>query len=171
MKKRLFLALPVIINDYETIQDDFSGVIRGRWTPTENLHLTLSFYGDRFEQEELLQRLSTVKIKIGPSTIRGFGYFEKRKILYANIDSAGLASVYETLNALFDLPIKRAFVPHVTLMRVKTVVDKEMFYKQLDLYKEQKIGVLGSSLELMQSELHADGARYTLVERFEHDHL
>lgn len=166
MKKRLFLALPVIMDDYEAVQDDFSGLINGRWTPAENLHLTLSFYGDRFEQDELLERLSVLKVKIGPSIIRGLGYFEKRKIFYANIENSALASVHEMLNTLFDLPTKNVFVPHVTLMRVKTVVDKDLFYAKLDLYREQKIGTLGSSLELLQSELHPDGARYTLVKRF-----
>ncbi len=166
MKKRLFLALPVIIDDYEAIQNDFSGVISGRWTPPENLHLTLSFYGDKFEQDELLQRLSDLKVEIETSIIRGFGYFEKRKILYANIENSALSSVYETLNTLFDLPTKNVFVPHVTLMRVKTVVDKDAFYEQLDVYKNKKIGLLGSSLELIESELHPDGARYSLVKRF-----
>ncbi len=166
MKKRLFLALPVIIDDYEAIQNDFSGVISGRWTPPENLHLTLSFYGDKFEQDELLQRLSDLKVEIETSIIRGFGYFEKRKILYANIENSALSSVYETLNTLFDLPTKHVFVPHVTLMRVKTVVDKDAFYEQLDVYKKKKIGLLGSSLELIESELYPDGARYSLVKRF-----
>ena len=166
MKKRLFLALPAVIDDYKTIQDDFSEVITGRWTPQENLHLTLSFYGNQFEQEELIQRLSTLKVKIEPSIIRSLGYFEKRKILYANIENAALASAYETLNTLFDLPMKNTFVPHVTLMRVKTVVDKDTFSEKLDLCSGQKIGSLGSSLELMQSELHPDGASYTLVKRF-----
>ena len=63
------------------------------------------------------------------------------------------------------------FGPHVTLMRVKTVVEKDAFYEQLDAYKNRKIGSLGSSLELIQSELHPDGARYSLIKRFQDDHL
>lgn len=166
MKKRLFLALPATIDDYETIQNDFSGIINGRWTSPENLHLTLSFYGDKFEQGELLQRLSELNVKIEISNIRGFGYFEKRKILYANVENPALASVYEILNTFLDLPVKNVFVPHVTLMRVKTVVDKAAFYTQLNVYKKKKIGLLGSSLELIESELHSDGAKYSLIKRF-----
>ncbi|MEN8147956.1 MAG: RNA 2',3'-cyclic phosphodiesterase [Campylobacterota bacterium] len=166
MKKRLFLALPACIDDYKTIQDDFADIIDGRWVPPENLHLTLSFYGDKFEKDELLERLSSVIVEIAPSTIKGLGYFEKRKILYANIENPALSTMYETLNTLFDLPVKHTFVAHVTLMRLKELVNREKFYDRLDIYKEREIGSLGSSLELMQSELHPDGARYTLLKRF-----
>ena len=166
MKKRLFLALPAVLDDYQAIQDDFSKVISGRWTLPQNLHLTLSFYGDKFKQEELLQRLSSLKVELAPSMIRGLGYFEKRKILYANVENSALAPLYERLNTLFDLPTKNVFVPHVTLMRVKTVVDKDTFHEKLDAYHERQIGMLESSLELMESELHPAGARYTLVQRF-----
>ena len=41
MKNRLFLALPAILDDYEAIQSDFAEVLKGRWVPPENLHLTL----------------------------------------------------------------------------------------------------------------------------------
>ena len=166
MKKRLFLALPARIDDYKTIQDDFADIIGGRWVPSENLHLTLNFYGDQFEQDELLQRLSLMEVEITPSMISGLGYFEKRKILYAKIDNPALTALYKKLNTLFDLPGKNAFVPHVTLMRVKELVDKEKFHERLDIYKEREIGSLGSSLELIQSELYPDGAKYTLLKRF-----
>ena len=134
--------------------------------PSGNLNLTLNFYGDQFEQDALLQRLSLMEVEIAPSMIRGLGYFEKRKILYAKIDNPVLTALYKKLNTLFDLPGKNAFVPHVTLMRVKELVDKGKFYDRLDRYKEREIGSLGSSLELMQSELHPDGAKYTLLKRF-----
>ncbi len=42
----------------------------------------------------------------------------------------------------------------------------EIFYDQLAIYRERKIRSLGSSLELMQSELHSDGAKYSLIKRF-----
>ena len=166
MKKRLFLALPAIIDDYETIQNDFSGVISGRWTPPKNLHLTLSFYGTQFDQDELVQQLSAVKFHLRPSIISGLGYFKRNKILYANVENPSLASVYKKLNTLFDLPARKEFIPHMTLMRIKKIVDEDAFYDQLDLYRNREIGSLGSSLELMQSELHPDGARYSLIKKF-----
>ncbi|MGB5965697.1 MAG: RNA 2',3'-cyclic phosphodiesterase [Sulfurimonadaceae bacterium] len=166
MKKRLFLALPAIIDDYESIQNDFSDVISGRWTPPENLHLTLSFYGNQFDQDELVQQLSTLKFDVTPSIISGLGYFKRNRILYANVENPALASVYKTLNTLFDLPVTREFIPHMTLMRIKKIVDEDTFYDQLDIYKDREIGSLGSSLELMQSELHSDGAKYSLIKRF-----
>ncbi len=171
MKVNLFLSLPATIDEYQTIQDDFSGVIMGRWTPPENLHLTLSFYGNKFTRDELLEKLASVKLTITPSVLRGMGYFKRRHILYANVDNPALASLYKTLNALFELPVRHDFVAHVTLMRVKEVLDAEGFERCLEGYKEKPIGTLGNTPELMQSELYSEGARYSLLKRIEHDHL
>lgn len=171
MKVNLFLSLRASIDDYEVIQHDFSDVIKGRWTPPENLHLTLSFYGDKFTREELLEKLSSVELTLTPSILRGIGYFKKRHILFAKVDNPALEPVYQTLNTLFELPVSHTFVAHVTLMRVKEVLDAEGLERCLEHYKEKTIGTLENTPELMQSELHHEGARYSLVKRFKHDHL
>ncbi len=171
MKVRLFLSLTATIDNYQTIQDDFSGVIKGHWTPPENLHLTLSFYGNKFTVDEVLARLSSVELLLAPSLLKGMGYFKRRHILYANVDNPALESVYQTLNTLFELPVRHTFVAHVTLMRVKEVLDAEGLERCLERYKEKVIGTLENTPQLMQSELHRDGPRYFLVKRLDHDDL
>lgn len=166
MMNRLFLALPAMLDDYDALQKDFSGVISGRWIPSDNLHMTLSFFGKRFEKEILIESLEDFKIEIKPSEIRGLGYFKKSRILYATVENPDLEAVYRSVNMFFDMPVKENFLPHVTLMRIKKVVDAKVFYHQLHAYREHYLGSLGSKAELMQSELHPDGARYALIKRF-----
>lgn len=171
MKKRLFLSLPAVIDDYQALQKAFEGVVSGRWTPPENLHLTLSFFGDLFEQDVLIEKLGALDLAVTPSVISGLGVFKRKKILYADVENSSLAAVYEELNRTFELPATKAFIPHMTLMRFKEIIDEERFDKLIDHYSGHKIGSLGGTLELMQSELHREGARYTLVKRFDNDHL
>lgn len=166
MKTRLFLALPAILDDYELLQQAFDRVITGRWIPSENLHLTLNFFGDRFEQALLKQHLSTLSLHLPPLTLRGVGYFAKNRILYARVEEQGLADIYRSVNMLLGMPVKETFVPHVTLMRVKQIIDEEAFHARLERYATVKLGMLGEETVLMQSELHSDGARYSVVERF-----
>ena len=165
--KRLFLALPAILDDYDVIQKDFAEVISGRWVASESLHMTLSFFGDRFEKEELVEKLSGLKLEMTPSKMRGLGYFKKSRILYATVENPALETVCKSVNMFFDIPVKETFLAHVTLMRIKKVVDAKEFYHQLHVYRDRPLGSLGSKAELMQSELHPDGARYTLIKRFQ----
>lgn len=171
MKKRLFLSLPAVIDEYQALQKAFGGVVSGRWTPAENLHLTLGFFGDQFEQDMLIEKLGALDLAVTPSVISGLGFFKRKKILYANVENSSLAAVYEKLNTAFELPVTKVFIPHMTLMRIKEIVDEERFDALIDHYSGQEIGSLGGMLELMQSELHRDGAKYTLVKRFDNDHL
>ncbi|MCJ7765744.1 MAG: hypothetical protein MUP09_07370, partial [Thiovulaceae bacterium] len=83
MKKRLFLALPAILDNYDAIKRDFAETVDGRWIPPENLHLTLSFFGVTDDPQALVERLSSMRLDVTPSTIRGLGCFVKKRILYA----------------------------------------------------------------------------------------
>ncbi len=166
MMNRLFLAVPAILDDYDALQKDFSEVISGRWVPSESLHMTLSFFGDRFEKEVLVEKLSDLKLEVMPSQMRGLGYFKKSRILYVVVENPALETVYKRVNTFFDIPVKKPFLPHVTLMRIKKIVDAKEFYHQLHVYRDRPLGSLGSKVELMQSELHPDGARYALIKRF-----
>jgi len=166
MKKRLFLAIPALIDDYEAVQEAFSGAIRGHWIPPEKLHLTLSFFGTAFEQEALIEGLSTLSFDLEPTPIRGFGYFIRNRVFYAYVENPALEELYRQVNALFEIPTKRGFVGHVTLMRFKEILDENRLDEQLELYRDKEIGSLETHPLLMASELHPEGARYSVVKRF-----
>ena len=166
MKNRLFLAIPARIDDYEMIQKTFSASIKGRWLPPENLHLTLSFFGTAYEKEALIEGLSTLTFDLQPSIIRGFGYFARNRVFYANVESPSLEELYREVNALFEIPTKRGFVGHVTMMRFKEILDQNRLDELLALSRDEEVGRLETHPVLMESELRPEGAKYTEIKRF-----
>ena len=72
---RLFIASPVILDDYPSIQKDFEGIIEGKWVEEQNLHLTWVFLGDRKEVETTMDKLQEVSPLEERIEIKELGYF------------------------------------------------------------------------------------------------
>ena len=164
---RLFLALKAQLHDYNAFQSDFTGAIKGRWVASENLHLTMCYFGDTYGIDELLKRLPAVVEEIEPLTLTSLGYFEHNNILYAKVKSKKLEELQSSINSSFSLPNAKLFIPHVTLMRVKDIHNKKAFKYILGSYKDKTIGTLDTTLELINSHLSPEGVRYESVKRFE----
>lgn len=163
---RLFLAVPAILFDYEKIKRDFSDLISGRWTPRDNLHVTLYHFGNRFESATLVEKLMPLVSQVDSSEITGLEFFARNNILYAKSDNASLETLYTRITKEFALSTKNAFIPHVTLMRIKEIGSRKLFEQKLRLYDKHVIGSLAPEVQLMQSRLYRDGARYELIKRF-----
>ena len=163
---RLFLAIPVTMFDYTSLQNDFEGLIQGKWIIPENLHLTLNFFGDRFEEEFLTELLSTLELKIEPSTLEGLGLLEHNNILYAQTPNDSLSSLHDYIREALMLPLEQEFIPHVTLMRMKKVKHPTLFKQTLSSYEGKAIGVLHPKIQLIKSRITTTGAQYTLVKEF-----
>ncbi|WP_304545772.1 2'-5' RNA ligase family protein [Sulfurimonas microaerophilic] len=165
--KPLFLALKAKLYDYDKIQSDFSGLLKGRWVAEENLHITLNYFGNKFTIEELLEKLPPLITPVPELHLSGLGYFEKNKILYIKSEVMGLASLSEAIAKEFSLPQTKEFIPHVTLMRVKSITDIEGFKQMVASYKDEELGSISTTPELMQSEIrHPGGAVYTSLQSF-----
>ena len=164
---RLFLAVPAVLFDYEKLKRDFSDLISGRWTPDENLHVTLYHFGDRFKSAALVNKLIPLVLQIEPSEIIGLEFFSRNNILYARTDNASLEALYTRITKELALPTKNIFIPHITLMRIKKIRNRELLGQKLRLYDNRSIGSLIPVIDLMQSHLYSDGARYELIQRFE----
>ncbi|QOP42088.1 RNA 2',3'-cyclic phosphodiesterase [Sulfurimonas marina] len=165
--KPLFLALKAKLNDYEKIQSDFSKLIKGKWVPGDNLHITINYFGDKFTLEELLEKLPSLITPVPELQLSGLGYFEKNKILYIKSEVKGLTSLSEAISNEFSLPQTKEFIPHVTLMRIKSITDIKGFKEMIDNYKDEELGSVATTPELMQSEIrHPGGAVYTSLQSF-----
>lgn len=163
---RLFLAQPVTLFDYEAIKDDFKDVVTGRWVPVENLHLTLYFFADRFDKEFLIEKLSALRLQSESFEIKGLEFFgENKEILSAQIQSSTLQALHTQIQEALQLPVEE-FIPHITLMRIKKVPHKDLLETRVHLYDDNTIGILQSNLQLIQSHLTPQGARYTLLKEF-----
>ena len=164
---RIFLSLPAILFDYQGIQDDFEGIMKGRWIPSQNLHLTLSFFGDRFEKEFLIDTLSSLKLTTQPIELKGMGLFKHNKVLYAKIQAPALQDLHMQVNKTLDISDTQKFVPHVSLMRIKEITDQNLLRTKIQAYDAKAIGELKPTIQLLQSHLAPEGAKYSLLHTFE----
>ncbi len=100
----------------------------GRYTPTENLHMTLQFLGEiPPERVEMLKEiLLSAARACGPFdlTLDDYGWFAgkgQERLWYLTGSSPKAAEISDTLGQLLtenDFAVeRRAFVPHVTLAR------------------------------------------------------
>lgn len=94
--------------------------IRGKFSPEENLHLTLAFIGDYPEAEPVLDALRTVRFRPFALSLDGIGCFGD--LWWAGIrDSAALTAVARRVRrALAENGIpfdRKRFSPHITLIR------------------------------------------------------
>ena len=121
---RLFIAIQ--LNDRmkrtaEQVQDSFRRqLVRGRFTPKENLHLTLAFIGEFDDPEAVLDAME--RIRFSPFTIQmnKVGHFDD--LWWAGFaESAELNGLVRSLrHALSDMGIpfdKKRFRAHCTLLR------------------------------------------------------
>ncbi len=149
-----------------------------RWVPPENIHLTLAFLGELPEEkiEPLVVALDAgVREKTFKLSVAGTGTFGKPhypRVLWAGVKPCPeLARLQEqTTAALRAVGVEfdeKPFSPHLTLGRFKSPRNIIILREQLET--EQGID-LGSApvhaLQLIQSKLSPDGAKYRILHRF-----
>ncbi|MEZ4414180.1 MAG: RNA 2',3'-cyclic phosphodiesterase [Gemmatimonadota bacterium] len=177
---RLFVAINLSQADQRKIADATEGLRAAsyplRWLDPDTYHLTLKFLGnvDPLRVTEISERLDRIGAGNGSFTLecKGFGAFptiRKPRILWLGVDpSPALRCLKQDLEwSLGELGFERetrAFHPHVTLAR--GTEEGAGAFRGLDehvarLRHKQRTTV--RTIELMQSHLGRDGARYAVV--------
>lgn len=148
-----------------------------RWTPAENIHLTLKFLGDisPASVDELARviRTSIDSIPAFDIQVGGFGSFpnfKRARILWVGVQApTELDAVFREVESacarLGFAPEPRSFSPHLTVARVKADTSSADRNKNTRLLEAATIDVLGTarvdSAHLFNSELKPTGAVYT----------
>ena len=57
---RLFIASPVKLDNYASIQEDFKDIIEGKWVKEGNLHLTWVFLGDIRDEKPVIDKFKKI---------------------------------------------------------------------------------------------------------------
>ena len=161
---RLFIALEFdkeIIRTLTDLQVELRNCgVTGRFTPSENLHMTLVFIGEYRRPEEVLDIMNRVDFEPLVLRLEGLQYF--RDMFFARIsDNAALKAYVRRLRrnlAERDIPFDRKkFSPHITLMR------KVSFQKGVDgvsiVAPKKEIPV--KRVSLFRSERGKHGMIYT----------
>ena len=159
---RLFLALELPKSGLDRLQQ-LQGTLkkhgRGRFTPRQNLHLTMVFLGDA-DPEPVLQALAEITAARQTLTLTGLGYFDD--LVYAAVQATPaltrlqqeLQLALQAANISFD---RKKFIPHITLCR-----------RFLGRPPQIPMATVlpGARLVLMSSQLQPGGAVYTPVHKF-----
>ncbi|MBT8347926.1 MAG: RNA 2',3'-cyclic phosphodiesterase [Sulfurovum sp.] len=156
---RLFIASPVILDDYASIQEDFKDIIEGKWAEEQNLHLTWVFLGNVEEVKPVIEKLKEISPLERNLSIKELGYFGRPpRVFFAKSEEIELYDkAKEFRNAGFDL---YRFKPHMTLCRIKAIHDYKAYKEKLKAYREKELGLILPEIHLYESTLTSKGSEY-----------
>ncbi len=168
---RTFIALDLpkeIVDEIARVQKIIwkKTLFSGKLTETENIHLTLKFLGeiDENKAEEVKKRLEEVKVSEFDVEIGEVGVFSKKfpRIIWVKLHGKGIfklqKEIDEKLKELF--PEENRFMSHVTIARIKNVIDKKGLITYLENVKPKKLKFLVKDFILKKSELFPEGPAY-----------
>ena len=162
---RLFIAIQLS----DEIRDGLSAVqtylrdhgVRGNYTKTENLHLTLAFIGEYSDPDLALEVIRSVPFTPFPMCIEGFGNFGD--LYWCGIgENDNLLSYVKRLRRALagnGIPFDRKkFSPHITLIR------KAEYDRDFPGVTIPNVSMRVSGVSLMRSDRTKSGMVYTEVE-------
>ncbi len=157
---RLFIASPIILDDYASIKEDFKDIIEGKWVEEQNLHLTWVFLGDMEDERAVIEKLKEISPLERNIGIKELGYFGRPpRVFFSKSEEIELYDkAKEFRNAGFDL---YRFKPHMTLCRIKAIHDYKAYKEKLKSYREKELGLILPKIHLYESTLTSKGAEYT----------
>ncbi len=185
MAMRTFIALPVpeaVKIRLVGLQQEWRPVAPGggiRWVRPEQMHLTLSFLGevDAGRQGDLIQavRSACQGFCSFPLEAYGTGFFpdsRRPRVLWVGLrgetDQLGRLeqSVAKTVASFAEKEENRAFSPHLTLARIKSLSAAETRRLAAEVADRSACGLGGwraDRVEIICSELRPEGSRYTCL--------
>jgi 2'-5' RNA ligase len=176
---RLFVAINLPESICDDISETYEAIPGARWTPENQLHLTLRFIGDVNEDtaQTIDNSLRTIKFTPFTMQLQSVGYFPPRKeprILWcgiaANENVIRLQKHIEHAVIAAGLPhADRKFHPHITVARLSGSPPQKLanFLSANSLFKTEPFLVsefcLYSSVLKREGALHIKEAEYTLL--------
>lgn len=157
-----------------------------RWTPVEQMHLTLRFLGETTsaQQAQLAARLAAVVAGYGPFglTVSGVGCFPRwqaPRVLWLGIQGASQAlgalqaEVEQAAQEVGFVPEERPFSPHLTIARLQRQADRPAQRRAGEILaalaaRGEPPGIPWPVQEIvhMRSDLRPGGPIYTVLETF-----
>ena len=178
------LSVPTV-NNLVLLQEELREPIvelggKVRWTPPENIHLTLKFLGETdddmvFQIRSKLRDVAKQHPMVEAETV-GTGAFPNAKVpriiwVGTGTGSDAIITLQQNIEtSLETLGIQkddRSFKPHLTIGRIKTRKQRVNLEPILLPHSDKTFGVsLVKDFALYRSVLHPRGAIYQVIERF-----
>ena len=149
---------------------EFRRALKGvRWTPTEQVHLTITFIGESTDEqkENIIDSLQKVIFPKFQAKLYGTGFFPSRRrpsIFWAGIEmTCELDSLKKTIDSELSkigLPIDEGhdFKPHMTVARIKYSNRESVEFLERLRFPSDKLFFEVASFRLMSSILCPHGA-------------
>ncbi len=161
---RLFIAIKLNSEIRNTLADTQQRLIRrgirGNYTNTDNLHVTLAFIGEYDDPDLITEVLSDLPFSPFTVSLSGLGHFGNLWWVGLDENDELVSYVKRLRKALSEAGIpfdKKKFSPHITLVR-KAV-------ESLPLVSIPKAQMKVDHISLMRSERGANGMIYTEIGR------
>jgi len=172
---RCFVALDLsreFINYIHEIQQLIKrqNLFIGKFTESENLHLTLKFLGEIDEEkvEEVKEKLKKVREEEFEAELGEVGVFSKKflRIIWIKLKNCDKLqkAIDDALSNLF--PIENRFMSHITIARVKKVGDRKALLDYIKNMKTKNIKFKVDKFFLKKSELAPSGSSYEDLEEY-----
>lgn len=183
MKKRLFVGIPLpdaFLNACDELKEKIRDSYELRWTPHENLHITVLFLGD--VREELIGELNAKLRKVCQEQqpfILQWSHFcsappkkDPPSMIWCSFyESSAWYDFVEKVKIAFSPFIQQAKdqrrqLPHVTLARTRRKQGSSMKNARFEdfLVKDPELSV--EECQLYESILGPDGSQYTIIKSF-----
>jgi 2'-5' RNA ligase len=169
---RLFVALELPADVKAALIACMGGVAGARWQRDDQLHLTLRYLGevDRHTAQDISAALGRVNVKPFTAELGDPGLFEHRgrvdSLWVAVRPAEQLAALAKAVNAALAgvgiAPEPRAFVPHISVARGRTMLG----VKGWPLATIPRLHWTVSGFALWDSQLGHDGSDYSVLSRW-----
>lgn len=172
---RLFVAIRPPAAIRERLRAIMGGVDGARWQDDAQIHLTLRFIGevDRHQANDIAAVLGGIDSPAFTIALHSVGLFDRRgraEALWAGVaPHEELKKLHNKVdracNAVGVKPDGRAYLPHITLARLKRSAGPVQNFLSLQAGLSSPAFAV-DEFGLYESELGGEGAIYHLVERY-----
>ncbi len=181
--KRIFAAIKIKPTDnFIDVFDHFNFTLRNekiKWVNIENIHITLKFFGETPESKiteisnifhEIAENHDKFILNIKKAGVFGSNY--DPKVIWFGIDDSLklrtiVSNITENLKTINYLPDRQNFVPHLTIGRIKFLMDKNKLIKLVAEHKDvfiQECPV--NEFVLYESVLKSEGPVYGVLDKY-----
>ena len=159
---RLFIASPVILENYAAIKEDFADIIEGTWVEEEKLHMTWVFLSEHPTANDTIEKMAPLTNLENEVEVAELGYFGRPpRVFFAKAEQKTLyEKAREFKKAGFNL---YRFKPHITLCRIKAIHDYKAYKEKIKAYKEKKLGIILPRITLYESKRTSRGLEYQAI--------
>jgi 2'-5' RNA ligase len=170
---RCFIAIEIpreVKDELVRVQKILMPTVKATWVKPEHMHLTIKFLGEVTPQtvERVKKKVSAVKFKPFTLTLGKLGTFSGKqgpRVVWAELlgDTTLAKDIDASLSDLFSR--EKDFVAHLTIARVKDVIDKRFFEEKMKT-KLKPIQVAVKEFALISSTLTREGPEYKTLEAY-----